>query len=263
MNRANLSRGLSTLGGFIETKYLQSIPTDGPMPYPFSQTIMTFGPNGFLGYTPCNAGGITITGDHIQGKTALPPGDMGFWWARSAHENPDTEPDVERAKAGLAEKMKSWRDPNIRSILQHSLKTAMIPTYALPKQKTWAGKRVVLVGDAAHGKSNRPVPLGDSSDEPRVALPTSSGQGVSQSLEDAEALAMLLAYHLPSAPESQFSNEPELLQKIFDQYMLVRKAHVEKILDAGNRGGDASRDMNVVAEYMMYAFFWIMRKSLS
>lgn len=51
--------------------------------------------------------------------------------------------------------------------------------------------------------------------------------------------------------------------KVFDQYMTVRKAHVERILDAGNRGGDASRDMNVVAEYTMYAFFWVMCESSS
>lgn len=71
---------------------------------------------------------------------------------------------------------------------------------------------------------------------------------------------MLLAHHMPSVRENRSSNDPELFQKVFDQYMLVRKAHVEKILDAGNRGGDASRDMNVVAEYMMYAFLWVMRK---
>ena len=124
------------------------------MPYPLSQAMMTFGHNGFLGYSPCTTGGIKITEDHISGKTALPPGDMGLWWARSAHESPDIEPDIERAKADLAKKMESWTDPNIRSILQHSLKTAMILTYTLPKQKTWVGKRVVLVGDAAHGQSS-------------------------------------------------------------------------------------------------------------
>lgn len=92
-------------------------------------------------------------------------------------------------------------------------------------------------------------------------MPTSSGQGVSQSLEDAEALAMLLAHHLTPASGSAPVPEAKLLQKVFEQYMAVRKAHVEKILDAGNRGGDTSRDMNVVAEYMMYTFFWIMCKS--
>ena len=50
------------------------------------------------------------------------------------------------------------------------------------------------------------------------------------------------------------------LQKTFEQYMAVRKVHVEKILDAGNRGGDASRDLNIVADYTMYALFWIMRE---
>lgn len=114
---------------------------------------MTFGHNGFLGYSPCSSSAnVEITLDHIRGKSVVPEGDMAIWWARSVHEEPKVDPDMERAKKGLAEKMASWRDPNIRKILEHSLKTVMIPQYVLPKQKTWAGRRVVLVGDAAHGK---------------------------------------------------------------------------------------------------------------
>lgn len=70
---------------------------------------------------------------------------------------------------------------------------------------------------------------------------------------------MLLAHHL-STSASNLKTESETLQTVFQQYMTVRKAHVERILDAGNRGGDASRDMNIVAEYTMYAFFWVMRE---
>ena len=39
--------------------------------------------------------------------------------------------------------------------------------------------------------------------------------------------------------------------------MSVRKGHVEKVLDVGNRAGDSSRDMNVVAEYTMYGAMWL------
>lgn len=67
---------------------------------------------------------------------------------------------------------------------------------------------------------------------------------------------MLLVRHL-SATSADGAAKPVALEKIFDQYMTVRKAHVERILDAGNKGGDASRDLNVFAEFAMYAFFWV------
>lgn len=122
------------------------------MPYPQSQVIMTFGHNGFLGYTPCStADDISVGPVHLRGEAVVPRGDMAFWWARSAQSDPEKEPDVEKTKRDLRARMKSWKDPNIRSILQNSQRTAVLPTYALPKQQTWAGKRVVLVGDAAHG----------------------------------------------------------------------------------------------------------------
>lgn len=75
---------------------------------------------------------------------------------------------------------------------------------------------------------------------------------------------MLLAHHFPSSAEDIEScgsaQASEMLQEVFEQYMTVRKTHVERILDAGNRGGDASRNLHIVAEYAMYAFFWVMCK---
>lgn len=147
-------RGLATVGGFIETKHLSPTATTAEgLPYPLSQTVMIFGHNGFVAYTPCTmAPETTITDAHLRGSAAIPRGDMAFWWARSAHADPKMEPDVEVSKNELKERMRSWREPNIHSILEHSLNTAMFATYALPKQRTWAGRRVVLVGDAAHGE---------------------------------------------------------------------------------------------------------------
>lgn len=151
MNRC--SRRLATLGGFVETKNLILDTQQHPLPYPRSQTTMIFGHNGFFAYTPCTTAPSTpITTSHIRGETFVPPGDMAFWWARSAHADPNMEPDLEKAKADLAARMQSWRDPNIPRILGHSLRTALMPTYCLPKQETWVGQRVVLVGDAAHGE---------------------------------------------------------------------------------------------------------------
>lgn len=88
-----------------------------------------------------------------------------------------------------------------------------------------------------------------------IALPSSSGQGISQCLEDAEALSLLMLNSLQTAggrtPDSQ------MLKKTFKQYMQVRKSHVEEVLDAGNRAGDTSRDMGFAKEFMMYGFMWV------
>jgi hypothetical protein len=85
-----------------------------------------------------------------------------------------------------------------------------------------------------------------------------TGQGVSQCLEDAEAFSILFASNL--ANQSTLELNAGLLDKTFKQYMDVRKAHVEKVLDMGNRAGDSSREMGTVAEFTMYGFMWAMFK---
>ena len=89
-------------------------------------------------------------------------------------------------------------------------------------------------------------------------MPSSSGQGVSQSLEDAEALSILLAHNLDRNTGKPPTNDA--LSKTFKQYMSIRKAHVEKILDAGNRAGDTSREMGTVGEMTMYGAMWLICK---
>ncbi len=92
------------------------------------------------------------------------------------------------------------------------------------------------------------------------ALPSSSGQGVSQCLEDAEAFANPLAFNLAEVNKEEV--DLKTLGTTFAQYIKVRKAHVEKVLDAGNKAGDSSRDLNYVIELAMYGMTWAMRKSL-
>lgn len=86
-------------------------------------------------------------------------------------------------------------------------------------------------------------------------MPSSSGQGVSQSLEDTEALSLLLSHNLQRSNDDM--PQSDVLAKSFKQYTDVRKAHVEAVLDAGNRAGDTSRDMGVAKEFIMYGFMWV------
>lgn len=201
---------------------------------------MTFGPNGFFGYTPYTTGDVEVTEAHMRGDATLPAGKHAFWWSRSEQPDPNANPDDEAVKAELRKTHEHWRDPTIHKCIEASDRLLKIPTYVLPKLPTWTGKRVVLAGDAAH------------------ALPSSSGQGVSQAIEDAEALALLLSHNLDLDNGASLG---EQLKSTFEQYTTVRKAHVERVLEAANRAGDSSRDMGSVAEIMMYAGFWTVRKS--
>jgi 2-polyprenyl-6-methoxyphenol hydroxylase-like FAD-dependent oxidoreductase len=144
-------RGLFTVGGFVPIDCLPSPPETGQAAH--SQTVMTFGPNGFFAYTPYLSGDVKATDQHIRGEATLPPGKMAFWWSRSAQKDPKANPDEVALKKELEERHASWKDPTIQKILQNSEVRFKIPTFVLPKIPTWAGKRIVLVGDAAHGKN--------------------------------------------------------------------------------------------------------------
>lgn len=64
-------------------------------------------------------------------------------------------------------------------------------------------------------------------------------------MEDAEALSLLLAHNLEITSCQELNRDN--LTKTFAQYAEVRKAHVEKVLDAGNRAGDTSRDSELMS----------------
>lgn len=83
---------------------------------------------------------------------------------------------------------------------------------------------------------------------------------MSQCLEDAEALVDLLFTNMRDSPNAESSTT--MLSNTFRQYIAVRKSHVEKVLDAGNRAGDSSRDMGFVGEMTMYGFMWAMCRFL-
>ena len=145
-----LFSGLFTVGGFVSTDCLPQPPETGEAAH--SQTIMIFGPNGFFAYTPYTTGEVDLTRKHTLGDATVPPGQMAFWWSRSAQKDCDANPDESALKRELRSRHGSCKDPTINKILQSSDVTLKVPTFVLPKMPTWAGQRIVLVGDAAHGK---------------------------------------------------------------------------------------------------------------
>ena len=79
---------------------------------------------------------------------------------------------------------------------------------------------------------------------------------MSQALEDAEAISLLLARNLGDLSEIS----SKAVEITFRQYTTARKAHVEKILDAGNRMGDTSREVSTPVEIGMYCMLWVLCK---
>ena len=92
------------------------------------------------------------------------------------------------------------------------------------------------------------------------ALPSSSGQGVSQCFEDAHVLSLLLAHHLnkcyTSSPAYSPTDEGTAVLTASKQFQDLRKPRVEAILDGARRMGDNKKGKGVVGEWLMYAFIW-------
>ncbi|KAL3954957.1 hypothetical protein ACCO45_010520 [Purpureocillium lilacinum] len=160
-------------------------------------------------------------------------------------QSPPTPGNLDRAAvtAQLRERHQSWKDPVIQKILQSLTVENMYPTWTIPPLPTWERDGVVLVGDAAH------------------ALPSTSGQGSSQALEDVEAFTLLLSHHLRKA---HTAGKPGTLEKkdvikaAAKQYMELRLPRVTQILQDSRQMQGSKRDKGFVEEYMMYIFMWMM-----
>lgn len=87
------------------------------------------------------------------------------------------------------------------------------PPYSIPDIPTWHGKRICLIGDAAH------------------AIPPSAGQGASQAIEDAGLLARLLA-HEPAVEKGY--------ESLFEYFERTRKMRFQSIRSL-TRQSSASR----------------------
>ena len=126
-------------------------------------------------------------------------------------------------------------------------------TYTVRPLPAWSqhSGRVVLLGDAAH------------------ALQTSSGQGVSQGLEDAECFARLLAGHLArreigrktvpvsKIPEGGSDALGAVLRQTADKYEALRRPRIAMIYERSQKMGKMKGEMGVVQEMLTYFFIWV------
>lgn len=139
----------------------------------------------------------------------------------------------------LQARFANWKDPVINRIVSEVEIDSIYPVWTTPDLPTWTAGSVVLIGDAAH------------------ALPSSSGQGISQALEDLQAFSMLLAKHF-SQDDDHTENLQEAIEMASKSYCQVRMPRVKRIADHGRKLGDMKREKGFIAEYLLYFILWIM-----
>ncbi|KAJ5832120.1 hypothetical protein N7474_000431 [Penicillium riverlandense] len=233
--------GLVGIGGFIPSAEVKGLVEKGSMNF-------IHGGNGFFGYFFSESAASEKNRDspyHVS-----EPGDSLAWWSTyEIEECPDRDTlDMAAVNRQLQERHAHWKDPVVRKILGSLHVTNMYATWTSPPLPTWERDGVVLVGDAAH------------------ALPSTSGQGASQALEDVEAFALLLAHYLGEAGQTQESmslaDQKRAIKAAAAKYMGLREPRVTAILKAAQKMQSNKRDMSVFREYTMYAIMKVMGKNV-
>lgn len=265
--------GLTGLGAFLPVSSLpsalqQSLHTEG--------VTMTFGKNGFFGYSLCSPFPPSTT-------STLEP--FIQWW--SIFET-DTIPekkdiDYEEVKAQLLRRHGDWISPYdhnpqeasnnqkhqgiFRTIIELTFETTpassipknvlILPRFITPRLPAWSNAthtspvaktnpknqgRIVLIGDAAH------------------TMPPDVGQGVSCAAEDSVAYALLLKHFISQSGDAG-SDIPSVLKKTAEAYEIVRKPRIHAILDQAKYNASLKKEMGSFAAWMRDSAMWILCKS--
>jgi 2-polyprenyl-6-methoxyphenol hydroxylase-like FAD-dependent oxidoreductase len=201
---------------------------------------MTFGSDGFFGYSTCSS---------PHGKN-----DGIQWWSTYESASPpprDLSP--ETIKTQLLERYKTWASPwdsedgkvferlielGCRDAADDETnKVLVLPRYITPRIPSWTSSsgRVVLLGDAAH------------------AMPPDSGQGVSCAAEDSVALGLLLRHFLVEEKCELHDG----LKKTAKAYEVVRMKRVWGILDEAKRRGQAKKKQTWLQEKIRDMILWL------
>ncbi|KAL7892073.1 hypothetical protein HDV63DRAFT_398842 [Trichoderma sp. SZMC 28014] len=222
--------GLVGIGGFIPAGGLAEFVEKGSMNF-------IFGGNGFFGYYIAESDPSDPNRENPH--VASEPGETLAWWSTyEIKECPDRSTlDMDDVSRHLRERHAQWKDPVIQRIIKSARVSHMYPTWTSPPLPTWERDGVVLLGDAAH------------------ALPSTSGQGVSQALEDCEAFVLFLAHQMKRRDTSKPDAEKQAAVKAARQFMDLRKPRVTEILESAKKIQNSKRDMGIVREYAMYSMF--------
>ena len=224
------SRGLSSVAGWIPASDL------GPS-HRKDEMVMTLGPDSFFGYGihASKPDGTSRQREETDQGTSE---DQAGWWSTYPLDwDPvnDAKPDPEQLHRDLQSRHAKWHDSAIRQAVTDAHVDHVYPTWTVGELPTWIlNGNVVLMGDAAH------------------ALQTSSGQGVSQVLEDAQALTMLIERYTRQGMEG--------LEEALKKYVDIRKPRIDRIVARSKMMGNTKRRKNLLQEWITYFFIWLMGK---
>ncbi|KAI9868531.1 MAG: hypothetical protein M1813_005975 [Trichoglossum hirsutum] len=237
--------GLAGVGGWMPCSQLPPQPEGYVWKAPNAPVVMTFGAEGFFGYSPASSGKKLS-----DAEFALPEyGPEAMWW--SSFEETEEPKDIKNfdknlIREQLIERHKGWKDPVVQDCINNADISLFLPSWVTPKLPKWHNDGVILIGDAAH------------------ALPTSSGQGVSQCLEDAHALGYLLAHYLRSsyvpASDTPALTETEAVELAAKKYTTMRKPRVEYILQQAQKMAGFKKKKGVIGQWFTYLFLKILFK---
>jgi 2-polyprenyl-6-methoxyphenol hydroxylase-like FAD-dependent oxidoreductase len=197
---------------------------------------MTFGPDGFFGYSLCDKDGTRLQ-----------------WWSTSEAATPLARDIlISEIRDAMLRRHKNWVSPYddpghpvFESIImaacgESTSATAaeqdvlVLPVYVIPRIPCWGSEsgRILLLGDAAH------------------AMPPDTGQGVACAVEDAVAIAMLLEH----AGDGMGGTGYKQLRK---EYEGLRMPRIHKILDLAKRMGDKKKKLGTVQELVRDVAMWV------
>ncbi|KAF2840930.1 FAD binding domain protein [Patellaria atrata CBS 101060] len=209
--------GLAGVGGFLNVDIPSEILQDKSM-------IFTFGGTGFFGYAAHGS----------------PSNKSLMWWSTFQADIMPEHGTINLAdyRKQLVERHGYWKDPVVRKVVELAEFDTVYPTWTTPELPTWSENRVLLIGDAAH------------------ALQPTSGQGVSQGLEDSQTLALLLAHYLSDAS----LNEEDVLKCTAKAMYDIRHPRVTSIAKQARKIDGKKMNQGVFIEYMVYFILWFVPK---
>lgn len=135
----------------------------------------------------------------------------------------------------------------LQAAAKADFKPMIFPTYEVDNLKYWHTSRIVLIGDAAHGKTSftsaESKLMGHS-----IATPPHAGQGASQALEDAAYLSYLLR-KLPSLSGSGSPTSTEL-NSVLSAFQEARQPRANQIIAEANKRGNSKRELSAVGYFV-------------
>ena len=218
---------------------------------------MTFGPNGFFGY------GISSSAPDTDVHSSKPPtyGLGGMWWSTCECADVPEKKDFDHheIKKKLLERHAGWKEPTIQRIIKEATVELATQSWTVPELPRWYKDGLVLVGDAAHGLLPIfPAPLRRRTDEHGIGLPSTSGQGISQALEDGHAFSLLLRHYLLQPPKTSSLNIS--ITAASETYTHLRKPRTNHIYRYSSRMAGHKKNQGFCMEMLTYFFMWLFGK---